>query len=332
MDTALRPMSTSQVLDRTFHLYRNNFLLFVGIAILAPALSLVAGFIQLAVFGVPVMPQPGVFDLVAFEKLMVQSLVGLILGGIFYLVGQAFATGATMHAVSMVHLGRSTTIRESYATIRPMLWGIFKILVSVFFRAFWLFVLSYGLLFGLLLLAPALARNGGEPQLWQALVVGLGFLLSSIAWVGGVVWGVYAYARYSLAIPAGVLEKLTTKNAIARSKFLTQGSLGRIIAVYLLTAVMGFGLTGLLQLPGYIGSNIFSMKGGAHISASLLFWSFFGSFVGRALAGPVATMAVALIYYDERVRKEAFDLQLMMEAIGPSLQQQATGVAAPHIG
>src|SRR5256885_8854898 len=34
MDLALRPMSTSQVLDRTFYLYRNHFVLFAGIAII----------------------------------------------------------------------------------------------------------------------------------------------------------------------------------------------------------------------------------------------------------------------------------------------------------
>jgi len=31
--TSLRPMSTSQVLDRTFFLYRKNFVLFAGIAL-----------------------------------------------------------------------------------------------------------------------------------------------------------------------------------------------------------------------------------------------------------------------------------------------------------
>jgi hypothetical protein len=41
-------------------------------------------------------------------------------------------------------------------------------------------------------------------------------------------------------------------------------------------------------------------------------------FAGTALAGPIATVAMALVYYDERVRKEAFDLQVMMQAIGPA--------------
>jgi len=33
------------------------------------------------------------------------------------------------------------------------------------------------------------------------------------------------------------------------------------------------------------------------------------------LTGPLATIGIALIYYDERVRKEAFDLQLMMASL-----------------
>jgi len=39
------------------------------------------------------------------------------------------------------------------------------------------------------------------------------------------------------------------------------------------------------------------------------------------LVGPLATIAFSLVYYDERVRKEAFDLQLMMATIdAPGLQ------------
>jgi hypothetical protein len=36
------------------------------------------------------------------------------------------------------------------------------------------------------------------------------------------------------------------------------------------------------------------------------------SFTSECLVGPLATIAFSLVYYDERVRKEAFDLQLMM--------------------
>jgi hypothetical protein len=59
-------------------------------------------------------------------------------------------------------------------------------------------------------------------------------------------------------------------------------------------------------------------------------WIYIANFLGGAMAGPVTTIALVLVYYDQRVRKEAFDLQLMMESVAqPSPVQSAT--AAPGI-
>ena len=46
-------------------------------------------------------------------------------------------------------------------------------------------------------------------------------------------------------------------------------------------------------------------------------------FLASTLAGPIATVSIALLYYDERIRKEAFDLQYMMTAMEQPGQQQA---------
>jgi len=39
------------------------------------------------------------------------------------------------------------------------------------------------------------------------------------------------------------------------------------------------------------------------------------SLIAGTLIAPLAVIAMSLVYYDERVRKEAFDLQLMMESL-----------------
>ena len=39
--------------------------------------------------------------------------------------------------------------------------------------------------------------------------------------------------------------------------------------------------------------------------------------VSGALTGPLLTISLALAYYDARVRKEGFDLQVMMAALSP---------------
>jgi hypothetical protein len=47
----------------------------------------------------------------------------------------------------------------------------------------------------------------------------------------------------------------------------------------------------------------------------------FGGFVSQALLGPISTIALTLVYYDVRVRKEAFDLQHMMEHLDRAAPQ-----------
>ena len=45
----------------------------------------------------------------------------------------------------------------------------------------------------------------------------------------------------------------------------------------------------------------------------------FGSFVTQALMAPIMTIALTLVYYDERVRKEAFDLKHMMQQLDAAI-------------
>ncbi|HLW51231.1 MAG TPA: hypothetical protein VKW06_00175 [Candidatus Angelobacter sp.] len=333
-------MSASQVLDRTFYLYRKHFVLFAGIAVAGPALSLVASFIQLGIFGKPIMLVPGQPDPAILQdmlqKLVVQTMASAILVLIFYTIGQAIATGATVYAVSMVHLGKDTSIAECYQSIKPTFWRILRILLAIYVRMIWPLVIGYTLFFILTFAMLRTIRAGvGGAQAGAILAIFAGFIFASLAIVGGLVWMVYVYCRYSLAIPACALEKLSAQDALARSRSLVAGSMGRIVGIYLLTIVMAAVLASVLQLPAFFSMNIFTMKPGDQVSAAFMFWSLLGGFLGRILAGPIATVAIALVYYDQRVRKEAFDLQLMMDAIG----QPATppppplaNPAAPGIG
>jgi hypothetical protein len=38
-------------------------------------------------------------------------------------------------------------------------------------------------------------------------------------------------------------------------------------------------------------------------------------FISTSLVGGLATIALSLLYYDQRIRKEGFDLQLMMASL-----------------
>ncbi|MGE5325379.1 MAG: hypothetical protein ACM3SW_21100, partial [Actinomycetota bacterium] len=121
-------MSTSQVLDRTFSLYRQNFLLFAGIAAVPPALLLLGQLGFVAAGSVTVLsrrPELQIAGIVA------AVLTGIVLVGL-WLVGYALATGASVYAVTRVHLGHSTSIAEAYKLMFPSTGTILGIVVLEF--------------------------------------------------------------------------------------------------------------------------------------------------------------------------------------------------------
>ena len=84
----------------------------------------------------------------------------------------------------------------------------------------------------------------------------------------------------------------------------------------MLFIVLSAGISKLIQLPIEFAAGVNSARGGMRgVGAGWQVASAAAAFVSQSLVGPLATIAFLLIYYDERVRKEAFDLQLMMTTI-----------------
>jgi hypothetical protein len=111
------------------------------------------------------------------------------------------------------------------------------------------------------------------------------------------------------------LENKGVLSAMSRSVDLTKGDWGRIFVVGLLVVVLSYGVRILLQAPILVATY---MSAKAGMRTAVLGWqiaSLVAAFVAESLVGAVGTIAFSLVYYDERVRKEAFDLQLMMSTI-----------------
>lgn len=331
MELALRPMSTSQVLDRTFYLYRNNFVLFAGIAIITPALQLIAQLIQLRIFGPMVMPQqPQNMTPQFIQALLVRAVISMVVASVLAIVGTTLASSATAFAVSVVHLGKTTTIAESYGKVKSIFWRILGVFITIMFYTFGPLILSYLLLFGLFF-GMTFMLKGGNPQAFAVLLL-LGSLLTLGLLLGSVVWMFFALCRYALSVAACTLEKLTVRQSIARSKFLTQGAKGSIFGIILLTGIMTFILAYALQLPALLINKSVFLTGKTQLSMASTAWIHIANFLSGSIAGPITTIALVLVYYDQRVRKEAFDLQHMMEAMGQQAQVQAATAAPPALG
>jgi hypothetical protein len=310
MTEPLRPMSTGQLLDHTFALYRKNFLLFVGIAMAGPAANVIFQLITVgASVGTPFMPRqrvaPGTGA--AFATLGLSFLFGYIL----LLAGMAISHAATVKAVAAVYLGREISIVGAYKALRGRIGSLFG---TVFLITL---AMAGAIGVAVILAIPIvlLIRTAGTGP-FMGLVTGLVVFVVMLLVFAAMVW---IFLRYGLAVQACVVEDMGPRASLKRSVFLTQGSRWRVFVIYaiffLLSVILGGGLGALAVGAGAALHN--------KIAAAVLVY--LAGFVAGSLTGPLATIGLSLLYYDERVRKEAFDLQLMMA----SLDAPALATAPP---
>lgn len=312
MTVALRPMSTSELLDRTFNLYRNNFQLFAGIATVAAIAPIAAPAVLLAI-GIPV-PLPGVRldPTTAAQSLMAYLAMFFLL----YIIVASLATGATIYAVSKLHLGESVSFGEAYNKVFPLFWRMLGIAVLILL---WMIAITLlvSLLGGLVVVVLGVVlRSGGARPDFATLA-----LMTIVLVVLGLVdyfLVIRIYCKYSLAVPACLLENTTASESMKRSALLAQGSLWRIFLIYLLMGIIGGVLSFCLQLP----ANLLA-KSAPQLA---LICYFLATFLAYTFAFPISTIAVSLVYYDQRVRKEAFDLQFLMQTMAQPDQSAAAPI------
>ena len=107
--------------------------------------------------------------------------------------------------------------------------------------------------------------------------------------------------------------------ALKRSGLLTKGERGRIFAIGLLTTIVSSALTLAIQAPFMLaGRGISGIGMSSHndlLPSGLRLLSDIAEGMAEAFTAPLMMIALVLLYYDVRVRREGFDLQVMMTAL-----------------
>ena len=176
--------------------------------------------------------------------------------------------------------------------------------LTILIRTFGVFFLAGLLLVFCLALMGTLARS----MVWVAILLGLALLVGFV--ITGILLIIFL-VRYSVAVPALVLENLSARQALKRSVALTSGFLWRLLVVGVLTLLIRMVVVFLCQSPFAIAVMLVTVKGG-YPSIWLSIPSMLVGGVCATATAPLFMIGFALAYYDLRVRKEGFDLQLMM--------------------
>jgi hypothetical protein len=112
---------------------------------------------------------------------------------------------------------------------------------------------------------------------------------------------------FAVAIPVLILERTSISNAMSRSVSLTKSHaghvLGLVLVARLLVIVLNFALAEVVTFLLRNGNGIV----GAVIGQSI------ASAVAGILTTPFVATATVALYFDLRIRNEAFDVQLLMQ-------------------
>ena len=253
LETMLRTMSLSELLDSPFHLYRKHFVVFCGIVAISNLIILL-------------------FTVAESSFHFLSSRIAIFIFLLLVSIAYFFAQAAVISAVSQVHLGRPASIGASFAAVKgSMVEVIFAIILTV-----------------------------------TAIVFGLIFCL---------VPGMYLLVVWSLTIPVVIIENRGPLEAIKRSFFLTKGSWFRIFLVLFMVTVIMCSIAFTILIPVFVLMIIWGMQNPQGIPVWILVLFQISIFIATCVAVPISLIATSLIYYDQRVRKEGFDLQLMIAAI-----------------
>jgi hypothetical protein len=299
-------MSVGELLDAVFSLYRRNFLLIAAISAVVQvpyaALQFVlfewAGYTQFRQFTIGTFPSSGTSQAITPGQLQsLESLLSgvLIASFILFLVSVFFvlplAEAATTRAVSDRYLDRDSSLRIAYGAA---------------FRRLGALIIQSLILFAGFLIALAVAVF---ILVGLAIAAGVaGALLGVLVLIAVLVGAVFVYVRTSLAAPAIVLEGLSGWRGLQRSWQLVRGVYWRMLGIRLLILVIAAIITGIV-------SGLLSLAGsGLDANGQFIVTEIAGA-IAAVFVGPITYIAVTLLYYDTRIRKEGFDIEMLARSL-----------------
>lgn len=162
-----------------------------------------------------------------------------------------------------------------------------------------------------------------EPADWRSSLRVAGDRLGSLLWLAFlfvvflalgalacVVPAIYLYGAWSVAIPVLLLEDVRGRHALKRSRQLVKGRWWPVAAVLLLSAV----LTGIFQ--AIVGGVVLAVVAVAGNDTVDVVARVISQAAAQVVLTPFTATVITVLYFDLRVRKEGFDLELLARRLG----------------
>lgn len=317
--TILEPMSTGDVIDRAVRLYRRNFAPLVTIASMPSLLGFVVS--MLFWFGLAELENPG------RSGFNPAALLFFMLGALGYPVW-LFVLLMTIAGLSRVvgdqiMLEEPITFRKCVSAVRHRFKDVFVMALLSLAAIVAIYMIVSIIIFVLFLIVGVVGgviAAAGLPPAAIGVLVGL----VAIVAIAAVIFSTLVILVRVTFLPQIVmLEGYPAGTALTRAITLGKGNWHRLGAIVLfgyfvslsLQAALLLPIMALLYLSGLVSSEFFAGQSWNAIYGAC-------SQIASLLVLPIWIISLTLLYFDSRVRKEAYDLELLAREIAPGFYWQ----------
>lgn len=309
----LAPLGPGDLIDRAVRFYRGNFWTFVLIAappvVAGTLISVGWTFLARSLFTLSASSDG--LDL-TFYYLFVW-LGALIIWFIQLVAMLSVMGGASRNFVRHLLFSEPVTFRETYANTWKRLGALLAAssIMTTALGTIGLIVFYIGLTIGMIVIFIVVAALQMVPPLAALVSVLLGTAVAI-----GTVWLFFLIASRFAYVPQVMLvEGQGVFSAIARSASLAGGNVRRLAALFIFSILAAYAALALLYVPLTLyawsqGVEVFSFESDLvpawYEIASQLIWQ-----ASLIILTPVWMVGLCLLYVDERVRHEGYDIELM---------------------
>lgn len=316
----LRPLTLNDVFGAVFRAVRGNVGATVGLAAITSLVFLV----PFTALGAWVSSQESSVSLDASANDAAVGLLGT-LGSTIPSIGSSLSaillSGFLAYVIGQAVLGRKVTAGETWRGTVRRIWA----LIGATLLSSLIYLVTIGIIIGVpvgLLIAGGTAGNDG------AIAAGLGLLL--LAMVVLVVAMLFLWTRLAFVTSSLILENLSVGKAFSRSWRLTGGQpFWRLLGLRLLTAI-AIGIAGSLITSPLVLLGVGLVATGLPVDQVYIWQAVItgiSGVIGGALTTPITAGIDALLYVDQRIRREGLDVQLVQTAQGTAAPPWATAQA-----
>ncbi|MFF4450986.1 glycerophosphoryl diester phosphodiesterase membrane domain-containing protein [Streptomyces goshikiensis] len=304
----LRPLGLGEILDGAVTTMRTHWRSVLSISLAVAVLVQVFSVLVQKYSADRLTVEPG--SGARMEDISGSSVLLTLAAFFIQLLGGLLVTAMLTMIFSRAVLGRPSTVGGAWRDARGQLLRLAGLTLLLGVGAVAVFVL--------LILPGILAGNAG--------IGVLGGLVAAVL----VTW---LWIRLSLASPALMLEKAKIRTALGRSSKLVNGSWWRIFGVTVLTAVITALVSAIIIYPllavsvALFGGGLEGLADGTALNSwGSLILTGIGSIIALTITMPIQSGVTVLLYIDQRIRREALDLELARAA---GLENYGADATAP---